>query len=118
MAHDDDLIYILYKNDGNIIINWGFSVFLDTDQNPQTGYKGKDSSFPIGADYMIEGNLFWQFNGNSQNKWQWNFVSEISYIAKYDTAEFSFPRHWIQNPYSFNGSSRIKLIIKYWLSVR
>ncbi len=54
-----------------------YQVYIDSDQNGQTGFSAGESSWEIsGADYLIEDNAL--FESSSHTKWKWVKVSDIS----------------------------------------
>lgn len=98
-AHSEDNLYISYRNrnpiaqgeDSGTYVPWLFQAFLDTDQNNSTGYLLNDG---IAAEYMIEGNYLYIYNGNGRD-WVWQELSSLdaSFINK--NAEISVPRNLI-----------------------
>ncbi len=100
MAHSDDNVYFLYKNHGVISTNtsstfipWGWQVFIDTDNNPGTGYQFSNT---VGADYIIEGRTVERYTGTGSN-WSWELLGSVTAAMSNDTREFSFPRSWLGN---------------------
>ena len=101
MAHDETNFYVAYQNYGPIGSNdlgWGYTLYLDTDGNLGTGYRGSATNFPIGADYMLQGTTVYQYAGTNGTDWNWNWVGSATSAANGNDAEFSFPRGWIGNP--------------------
>ena len=107
VAHtiDTNELLMAYTNETNIYISWGFQVFIDSDDDPTTGFKGSFggiNDFPIGADYLIEGVNVYQYSGTG-NDWNW-IVSpnsggyEMGRIWSGQTGEVFLPRHWIGSP--------------------
>lgn len=104
VAHttDTDTIYFAYTNESPIFISWGFQVFIDTDDDANTGFQGSFggiSAFPIGADYLIEGVNVFQYNGAGAS-WDWvtSVGSEGYQVGRSwagNTGEIFFPLHWI-----------------------
>lgn len=72
MAHDNDNLYFAYTNDGPINYNtwWPWQTFMDTDDNPETGFKIGN----IGADFIIEGADIANYTGTGTN-WSWSWTS-------------------------------------------
>ncbi len=107
MAHTTDTHELLmaYTNETNIYVSWGFQVFIDTDDDPTTGFQGGFAGigqFPIGADYLIEGVNVYQYAGSGQD-WQWvtsPFTAgyEVGRIWSGHTGEVFLPLHWIGSP--------------------
>jgi len=50
-----------------------YNVFLDTDQNPATGFQGSSGEFSIGADYLVQGATIFQYSGTGKD-WAWTKV--------------------------------------------
>ncbi len=107
VAHTTDTNELLmaYTNETNIYISWGFQVFIDSDDDPTTGFQGSFAginTFPIGADYLIEGVNVYQYSGAGSD-WQW-IVSpnsggyEMGRIWSGQTGEVFLPLHWIGSP--------------------
>jgi len=98
-AHNNQTVYLLYKNYGNIgnRLEWGWQVFIDTDNNPTTGFKYSDN---LGADYIIEGAHLLKYNGSGTN-WNWKSKRTLFHKIKENTVEFGLPRSWLGNPASF-----------------
>ena len=95
IAHNDQTAYMLYKNYGAIgnYLEWGWQAFIDTDNNPTTGFQYGDT---VGADYIIEGSHLLRYTGTG-NSWNWTSVGNINHKTKNNTAEFGFPRSWLGN---------------------
>lgn len=55
-----------------------YNVFLDTDRNPDTGFKGSSGEFPIGADYVIQGVTVFQYSGSGTD-WSWNQLDALTH---------------------------------------
>lgn len=107
MAHTTDTneLYMAYTNETNIYISWGYQLFIDTDDNPETGFKGYFggiSEFPVGADYLIEGVWVYKYTGDGTN-WSWTYAPnsggyEMGRIWSGKTGEVYLPLHWLENP--------------------
>ncbi len=104
-ATDTGTLYFAYTNDTNIYISWGFQIFIDTDDNPATGFQGSFAgitNFPIGADYLIEGVNVYQYNGTGLD---WNWIAapaaggfQVGRIWSGTTGEVYLPLTWIGSP--------------------
>lgn len=109
VAHTTDTNELLmaYTNETNIYISWGFQVFIDSDDDPATGFKGSFAGineFPIGADYLIEGVNVYQYSGTGTD-WSWitspnSGGYEMGRIWSSKTGEVFLPLHWIGSPTS------------------
>lgn len=101
LAHDNDHFYWAFRNEGNISLSWGYSLYLDTDNSINTGYS---DGLAIGADYLVQGEYLYQYSGDGIS-WAWQFVSKLSAVSQGNTAEIQIPR-------SIQGQSEtIKLIM-------
>lgn len=99
----DAKLYLAMRNESAISqLNYGFSWYLDTDQNPQTGF----SMFSIGADYLLEGGLLYKFAGTTPGSWDWSAVGAVPSAVQGNTAEFMI------DPALLGGSSSFDLI--FW----
>ena len=78
MAHDSNNLYIAYKNDGPINTGtwWPWQVYLDTDNNPQTGYLNGG----IGADFILQGKSLARYTGNGSN-WSWESQAVVDFAT-------------------------------------
>ena len=107
MAHSLDSLYLQYRNRGMINANtptgsyipWGWQTYLDTDDDPTTGYRVGD----IGADYIIEATSVNEYTGTN-NSWDWKTVAVAEVAYNNDVAELSLPLVKIGNP------SQIKIV--------
>jgi hypothetical protein len=98
MAHDATNFYLAYRNDNPVTVSWGFSAFIDTDGNTATGFS---ANFPIGADYLIQGDRLYQHNGSGTD-WSWSLVGTVTSSGADDSMEFAFPRSLLGNPIVLN----------------
>jgi len=94
MAHDANDFYLAYHNDNPVTLSWGFSAFIDTDGNTATGFS---MNFPIGADYLLQGDRLYQHNGGGTD-WNWSLVGMVASSDKGDSVELVFPRSLLGNP--------------------
>ncbi len=92
MAHDSLNLYIRYTtHDGpGFASAWRYNIFLDMDQDRNTGYIGGGSQFSIGADLLIQGATVFSFAGASQTTFAWNFVGPGSWNELSNDIEMSF----------------------------
>ena len=74
MAHDNNNLYLAYRNDGpiNVATWWPWQVFLDTDNNSETGYQADG----IGADFILQGRSLSKYTGTGSN-WSWEALSLV-----------------------------------------
>ena len=104
ITHDENNLYIAYNNKQPIILNWGYTLYIDADRNQTTGF----GMWQNGADYMIQGNGLYQYTGDGTD-WNWNWVTAAAATVGSTTAELSIPRSAIGNPdsihYTFFGDN-------------
>ena len=98
IAHSDDNVYFLYKNHSPInstssstFIPWGWQVFIDSDNNPTTGFQ---YSNVVGADYIIEGTTIERYSGTGTN-WSWDVIGTVDAGMQGNVREFRVPRNWL-----------------------
>lgn len=88
-ARDDSKFYVGILNEFPIVMNWGYQVLIDTDNNPETGYR----FYQLGADYILYDNGFFRYQGNGSD-WNWAFVGSPSSGIQGRVAEFGLPAEW------------------------
>ena len=97
MAHSDSQVYLLYKNHGAIsnpnYLPWGWSAYMDTDNNPTTGYPFSDT---VGADYLVMGSGLYRYNGSGTD-WKWKRIRSVSSKISNNIVEVAFPRSMLGN---------------------
>ena len=54
-----------------------FQVFIDSDNNTQTGFSGSDGWEVFGADYLIEDNKL--FKSQSDCAWKWQYIQDVTF---------------------------------------
>ena len=71
------------------------NIFIDSDNNPNTGYSNNSWGRNLGAEYMISGNSLRRYSGNG---WNWAFVSDINTNANHgaDEIEISISKDNVQ----------------------
>ncbi len=98
MGHDASQFYIAYTQFNASNITWGHSIYLDTDTDSSTGFHGFSSEFPLGADYVLEGNSLFKYTTVAQNQWSWEYVQSVPSRINAQNVEISLPRSLIANP--------------------
>ena len=96
ISHTDDTTYIVYENRNTVdpdntsdgILVWGWQAYLDTDNNPSSGFKLNDE---VGADYLSEGRALYKYNGNGTT-WSWVKVGDTNPQFNTNIVELSFAR--------------------------
>ena len=97
VAHDDNNTYFAYQvHDDPIAVNWGYGIYLDTDNNRNTGFRGFSDEFPIGADTIIEGFTLHQYTGTGLN-WSWSDGKLLDYAQAGNSLELAVPQSDIGN---------------------
>ena len=86
MTVQNNKLYIAYVNDGPVVYNWAYILYLDLDSNPATGYQVGS----IGAEYILEQNQFKQYTGTGED-WAWQTTALVSPTIIGSTAEMSLP---------------------------
>ncbi len=97
MAHSNSTVYLMYENRGAVdhsrntgsFLPWGWQTFIDTDGNASTGYQLDNG---IGADYLVEGQHVFRYNGSG---WNWTDMGTATSRFNGNVAELSFPRSWL-----------------------
>lgn len=74
----------------NFSLAAAYCVFIDFDENRETGYRGAANNFPIGADYMLQGKWLYRCN-HSGTDWSWALEGEPPLELNGDQATFTIP---------------------------
>jgi len=94
----DDGAYIYFKYNVVGTMNESsnyYEAFLDTDRSNATGYRGPSGTWTSGADYMVENNDLYEYNGTGGSNWSWvssgapNFARAL---GNNNTVEMRIPR--------------------------
>lgn len=72
-------------------------VYLDTDRNATTGYRG----YNIGSSYLIENGRLYRYSGTN-GAWGWTFVKTVSSVASNGVATVQVARADIGSPTAAN----------------
>ena len=96
MAHDATAFYLAYEHYDNVSLNWRSQVFLDTDTNRNTGFTGFGNEYPIGVDFLVEGNSVLQYTGSGTD-WSWSFLGAINAVASGNVVELTVPKSMLGN---------------------
>ncbi len=97
MAHDERYFYLTYSNDGQDLTqlqDWLFTIYIDTDLNPATGYA---SGLAIGADYMQQAGAVFSYAGTGPD-WSWTPVVATDRQASGSDVEVAIARQSIGDP--------------------
>ncbi len=66
------------------------TIFIDTDNNPQTGYSNARLDYgAMGADYMIQGDIVYHYNGEG---WSWSRIGNATVTRENDTMHIVFDK--------------------------
>lgn len=96
-SHDTDNTYVAYQTHTSPLqINWGYGIYLDTDNNRNTGFRGFSDEFPIGVDVIVEGFTLHKYTGTGLN-WNWTEGEILNYAQAGDVAEIAIPQSDLGN---------------------
>ena len=102
-AHDNNNLYFAYQNDGEIgSVKWPYQVFIDTDDDPSTGYKITGS---MGAEFLLEGPNLRRYAGLGAN-WKWDTLAVTGSATDGAYSEIAIPRSVL------GGISSFRVIFK------
>ena len=91
MSHDADAFYIVYEQYTNANIEWRNQVYLDTDTNRETGFRGFADEYAVGADYLVEGNALLKYTGTGMD-WNWEVLGPIEAASDGNVVELMLSR--------------------------
>ncbi|OED36933.1 hypothetical protein AB833_25250 [Chromatiales bacterium (ex Bugula neritina AB1)] len=95
---DSNNLYMAYESWEPVTDSWGYGIYIDTDQNPATGFKGFDSELSVGAEYLLEGIDLNRYTGSTQNQWSWQSAGLMTVAIAGNIGELSIPRSVIGSP--------------------
>ncbi len=98
LAHNDSTLYMGYQNHGPAVSSWGYQIYIDTDNSRTTGFTGFSDEYPIGADYVLEGNELNRYTGVTNTEWSWQSEGVMQTVVAGDSAEVAIPRSTLGNP--------------------
>jgi hypothetical protein len=99
VTHSDTHLNVLYENENPITLSWAYTLYLDTDRNPGTGF----NMWAIGADYMLQGSALYRYTGTGTGAdWSWAFVENAVNAINGNGAELAITRAGLGNPDSIN----------------
>lgn len=101
-AHNDTSLFLAYTMHQQITLNWGYSVFIDTDGDISTGFKGFGNELPLGADFLIEAGALYAYNSTGQSEWNWLPNDTLRLNTVGNSLELSIPRAALGNPDSID----------------
>jgi len=91
MAHDTENLYVAYNNRNPVTLSWGYGIYIDVDNNVNTGFRNFDGSYPIGVDYLIEANELQRYTGDGTN-WSWDAAATLDIQFSGNNGELAIPR--------------------------
>lgn len=95
IAHDETSLFFAIDNYYPITLNWGLMVFIDSDQNQETGFKL--SQVPgYGFDLMVQAAGIFQYAGTGVD-WKWNLVGFTDRGVNGNIMEFRVPTNALIN---------------------
>lgn len=94
MANDSDNLYIAVNMESRNNLSFAHTIYLDTDQNPNSGFK----LYGLGADYLVQKDTLYRYLGNGR-VFNWEPVSKIFMSKKETTMEMVIPRMTLNNPF-------------------
>lgn len=98
-AHSNqDSLYLAFQGHKELTIGWGLGIYIDSDQNPLTGFRGFGNELAIGADYLLEGQDLQQYTGGTQNEWSWVDSMTVNFAVSGRTGEVLIPRDALGDP--------------------
>ena len=103
LAHDDSNFYLRLLMHSSGSLDYHHNVLIDTDYDQSTGYQGGSGQFAVGAEYLLQGSILYQFTGSLQTSWSWDFIGNVPVNASPDTdVEMLIPRTMLGNPDGFD----------------
>jgi len=106
-ANDTNNYYFALQNANAFTLNWGTTIYIDTDSSRSTGFIGSGSNFPVGAEYMIQGNAVYKYMGTGTS-WSWGNGTTVGVAVGTATTqtsgtnvEYSIAKSWIGTPALF-----------------
>lgn len=79
-------------------ISSDFNIFMDTDENENTGFLGHPNTKRInGGDYLLQGQFLFRYTGTGHD-WSWEFVSPVLHARHETTHEWKLSLADLGNP--------------------
>jgi hypothetical protein len=108
-TYDSGTLYLSYQTRGSIDFAanaWRYAVFIDADSRTDTGYRGANNEFALGADYLLEGAKLHRYVGDGTS-WTWTVVGNADYRITGDRVEMGIVGALL----GMTGEARIKLML-------
>jgi hypothetical protein len=109
VVYQTNVLYISYETTGAVDFvgnAWRYGIYLDTDSNSSTGYRGPAGSYALGAERYIEGATVYQYTGDGTS-WSWNPVGGAAYAINGARLEMSVTGSLL----GMTSGSRIKILL-------
>lgn len=101
MAHDANSFFIAFEQYQQSSLDWRNQVYIDSDTQRTTGFTGFANEYPLGADFMIEGNSLLSYTGSGTD-WSWSIKGTIDAEAAGNHVEVAVPRAQLGNAVNMN----------------
>lgn len=85
VTNDESTLYLLVQGSGLDVFG---QFYLNTDNNPGTGYAATGWSHPSGADFLLENNNLYVHTGGG---WSWSLVGQVDFARNSTTVETATP---------------------------
>lgn len=115
VVNDKDYLYVGIDTKGSggspITNTWSHNLYMDTDTNQATGYRGSPAWMTGGYDHLISygggGGTYsvYEYSGATQTNWSWTWLTTFNYAYTNDSMEWKIPRSALDM-----GSSRTALM--------
>jgi|GEM_PF-1971912 len=109
---DSTNLYLSYQVSGSFdYTKYYYHVFVDTDNDSnaeKTGFVYQDSA-SIGAEFMIENNNLWKYNGSGHTNWSWVGASGLQKADSGGRTEIAIP---LKVLFSTPSSNQIRFFIE------
>lgn len=96
---ENENIYISYQCAKPMDWNteaWKYNIFIDADNDCNTGYRGWEQDWALGADYLLQGATIFKFSGKDRMTWGWTEVGLQLYAIAENRVELQVPRSIIE----------------------
>lgn len=97
LADDATSLYVRMDTFDPMQLTWGLSLHIDIDNDLSTGFRGFSSEFPIGIDFVVEGNTLHKYTGSGVN-YSWDAGTDLQYAMGANSMEIAIPRSAIEDP--------------------
>lgn len=95
-AHNQDSLFIAWRNDEAAQLTWRNGIMFDTDQNTETGFRGFNNELPIGIDLLLEADQLYRYIGSGAD-WLWASAGSVTLVIAGNNVELVMPREFIGN---------------------